>query len=81
MKHNSFLFLAEGFGRNRGLDCSRRNAPCWHGHKDCIHNQFKKVRGAHGISVTADLTFNEADYSDTEWLICAGRDAEDTPTI
>ena len=59
MKHNSFLFLAEGFEEIEALtvvDVMRRAGMDI---KTVSITNSKEVRGAHGISVTADLTFNE----------------------
>ncbi len=72
MKHNSFLFLAEGFEEIEALTVVDVMCRAGMDIKTVSITNSKEVRGAHGISVTADLTFNEADYSDTEWLIVPG---------
>ncbi len=72
MKHNSFIFLAEGFEEIEALtvvDVMRRAGMDI---KTVSITSTKEVSGAHGIKVTADLTFKEADFSDTEWLIIPG---------
>ncbi len=72
MKHHSFIFLAEGFEEIEALtvvDVMRRAGMDI---KTVSITSTKEVSGAHGIKVTADLTFKEADFSDTEWLIIPG---------
>lgn len=72
MKHHSFIFLAEGFEEIEALtvvDVMRRAGMDI---KTVAVTAAKEVTGAHGIKVTADLTFKEADFSDTEWLIIPG---------
>lgn len=72
MKHHSFIFLAEGFEEIEALtvvDVMRRAGMDI---KTVSITSTKEVSGAHGIKVTADLTFKEADFSDTEWLIVPG---------
>lgn len=68
----SFLFLAEGFEEIEALavvDVIRRSGMTIH--TVSITNN-KEVTGSHGITVKADLTLGEADFSDSEWLICPG---------
>lgn len=68
----SFLFLAPGFEeiealgtldmlRRAGMDVSTVS----------IHTD-KIVKGAHGVPVTADMDFKEADFGDSDWLILPG---------
>lgn len=68
----SFLFLATGFEEIEALtvvDVLRRaGMPV----NMVSITADKKVRGANGIVVEADLTFKEADFGDTEWLIVPG---------
>ena len=68
----NFLFLADGFEEIEALatvDILRRagfdiqTVSIKHDHM---------VTGAHGIMVKADITFKEADFSDTDWLILPG---------
>lgn len=70
--HRSFIFLAEGFEeieaitptdvlRRAGIDVKTVSITDRH-----------QVTGAHGITIVADLTFNEADFSEAEWLIIPG---------
>ncbi len=68
----SFLFLANGFEELEALtvvDVMRRGGLDI---KTVSINSKHEVTGAHGITVTADLTFKEADFGDAEWLICPG---------
>ena len=70
--HRSFIFLAEGFEEIEALtvvDVMRRAGMDI---KTVSITDSKKVTGAHGISVEADMTFKEADYSGSEWLILPG---------
>lgn len=72
MKHHSFIFLAEGFEEIEALtvvDVMRRAGLDI---KTVSITSTKKVPGAHGIKVMADLTFEEADFTDAEWLILPG---------
>lgn len=68
----SFVFLAPGFEeieavapvdimRRAGLDV-----------KTVSITDDHTVTGAHGIPVKADLTFKEASFADSLWLICPG---------
>lgn len=70
--HRSFIFLADGFEEIEALtviDVMRRAGMDI---KSVSINSDRHVTGAHGIAVTADLTFKEADFSDSEWLITPG---------
>lgn len=70
--HRSFIFLAEGFEEIEALtvvDVLRRAGMDI---KTVSIGTGKEVVGAHGITVKADLTFKEADFSDSEWLILPG---------
>lgn len=68
----SFIFLAEGFEeiealtvvdvmRRAGMDIATVSI-----------TDSRNVTGAHGVTVVADITFNEADFENAEWLICPG---------
>lgn len=68
----SFLFLAEGFEEIEALavvDVMRRADMDV---KTVSITDELKVTGAHGITVEADLTFKQADFAGSEWLICPG---------
>lgn len=68
----NFLFLADGFEEIEALatvDILRRAG--MEVHTVSIKRE-PVVTGAHGVSVVADLTFKEADFSDTDWLILPG---------
>ncbi|MDE6463313.1 MAG: DJ-1/PfpI family protein [Muribaculaceae bacterium] len=70
--HRSFIFLAEGFEEIEALaviDIMRRAGMDI---KSVSITDDRKVAGAHGITVEADMTFKEADFHDSEWLICPG---------
>lgn len=70
--HRSFIFLAEGFEEIEALtvvDVLRRAGMDI---KTVSITSDKKVTGAHGITVVADLTFKEADFAGSEWLIVPG---------
>lgn len=70
--HRSFIFLAEGFEEIEALtvvDVMRRAGMDI---KSVSITDSKKVSGAHGITVETDLTFKEADFADSEWLILPG---------
>lgn len=70
--HRSFIFLAEGFEEIEALtvvDVMRRAGMDL---KTVSITSDKKVVGAHGIPVEADITFKEADFEDSEWLILPG---------
>ena len=71
MKKN-FLFLADGFEEIEALatvDILRRAG------MDVLTVSIKHehtVTGAHGIPVVADITFKEADFDGSDWLILPG---------
>lgn len=70
--HPSFIFLAEGFEELEALtvvDVMRRAGMDIKTVSITDHN---KVTGSHGITVEADLTFKQADFAGSEWLICPG---------
>ena len=70
--HRSFLFLAEGFEEIEALtvvDVLRRAGMDI---KTVSITDSLRVVGAHGIAVEADLTFKQADFGGSEWLICPG---------
>lgn len=68
----NFLFLADGFEEIEALatvDILRRAG------MDVTTVSIKHeavVTGAHGVSVVADVTFKEADFSGSDWLILPG---------
>lgn len=68
----SFLFLAEGFEEMEAMapiDILRRaGMPVV---TVSISNSLQ-VKGAHGITVTADALFAETDFKDADWLILPG---------
>lgn len=68
----NFLFLADGFEEIEALatvDVLRRAGMELYT-VSIKHEPF--VTGAHGLTVAADLTFKEADFSGSEWLILPG---------
>lgn len=70
--HRSFIFLAEGFEEIEALtvvDVMRRAGMDI---KTVSITSEHKVVGAHGIPVEADITFKEADFDGSEWLIVPG---------
>lgn len=70
--HRSFIFLAEGFEEIEAttpLDVMRRAGMDV---KTVSITDNRQVTGAHGITVTADLTFKQADFDGAEWLIFPG---------
>ena len=70
--HRSFIFLAEGFEEIEAItviDVLRRAGMDI---KSVSITSDKNVTGAHGVTVYADLTFKEADFEDSEWLILPG---------
>ena len=70
--HRSFVFLAEGFEEIEALtvvDVMRRAGMDV---KTVSITDSRKVTGAHGIPVEADITFGQADFSGSEWLILPG---------
>lgn len=69
---NSYLFLAPGFEEVEALtpvDVLRRAGIEV---KTVSVTSSHSVEGAHGVSVKADMTFDEADFSDCDWLILPG---------
>lgn len=68
----SFLFLAEGFEEIEALtavDVLRRaEIPV----KTVSITSALQVRGAHGITVTADVIFDNTMFKEAEWLILPG---------
>jgi len=70
--HRSFIFIAEGFEEIEALtvvDVMRRAGMDI---KTVSISSEKEVMGAHGITVKTDLTFKEADFANSEWLILPG---------
>lgn len=68
----NFLFLADGFEEIEALatvDILRRGG-LELTTVSIKHDNF--VTGAHGITVQADQTFKEPDFSDSDWLILPG---------
>lgn len=68
----SFVFLAEGFEEIEALtvvDVMRRAGMDV---KTVTITSDRTVTGAHGIPVVADITFKEADFAGSEWLILPG---------
>ena len=68
----SFIFLADGFEEVEALtvvDVMRRAGMAI---RTVSITENRRVVGAHGIPVEADMTFKEADFADAEWLICPG---------
>lgn len=69
---NSFVFLAEGFEEVEALtivDILRRaEIPV----KTVSITSSLQVRGAHGITVSADLLFDNTLFDDAPWLILPG---------
>ncbi|MDE7377204.1 MAG: DJ-1/PfpI family protein [Muribaculaceae bacterium] len=68
----SYLFLAEGFEEIEALatvDILRRAGMDV---ATVAVGPSLSVSGAHGVSVNADLAFDQADFSDAAWLICPG---------
>ncbi len=70
--HRSYIFLADGFEEIEALtvvDVLRRAGMDI---KTVSITDNTRVTGAHGIPVEADLTFKQADFGGSEWLICPG---------
>lgn len=68
----SYIFLAEGFEEIEALatvDILRRAGMDV---ATVAIGPSLAVSGAHGVSVNADLAFDQADFSDAAWLICPG---------
>lgn len=70
--NNSFIFLAEGFEEIEALtvvDVMRRAGMAI---TTVSITSDRTVVGSHGIPVVADITFKEADFDGSEWLILPG---------
>lgn len=70
--NESFVFLTDGFEEIEALtpvDILRRAGMQV---KTVSVKDTKEVTGAHGVTVMADLLFEEADFSNPEWLILPG---------
>lgn len=70
--HRSFVFLTEGFEEMEAIipvDVLRRAGMDV---KTVSITDRHQVTGAHGVTVTADLTFKQADFDGAEWLIIPG---------
>lgn len=71
--NTSYLFLATGFEDMEAIttvDILRRagiNVVTV-----SIYDDTREVKSAHGVTVTADATFAEIDFSNAEWLILPG---------
>ena len=68
----SYVFLAEGFEEIEAIttvDVMRRAGMDV---KTVSISDSREVVGAHGVGVCADLTFKQADFADSEWLILPG---------
>ena len=68
----SYVFLAEGFEEIEAItvvDVMRRAGMDV---KTVSITDRREVAGAHGVTISADLTFKQADFSDSEWLILPG---------
>ena len=68
----NFVFLADGFEEIEALatvDILRRAGMDV---KTVSIKNEKLVCGAHGVAVEADMTFKEADFSNSDWLITPG---------
>ncbi len=70
--NRSFIFLAEGFEEIEALAVADIMRRAGMDVKTVSITENHTVSGAHGISVNADLIFNEADFDGSEWLICPG---------
>lgn len=69
---SSYLFLATGFEEVEALtpvDVLRRAGMDV---KTVSIYPTKEVVGAHGVTVKADLTFDEVDFAECDWLILPG---------
>lgn len=68
----NFLFLADGFEEIEALATTDilRRAGMDVTIVSINHNNI--VTGAHGVPVIADITFKEADFSGSDWLILPG---------
>ncbi len=70
--NRNYLFLAQGFEEIEALtvvDVLRRAGMDI---KTVSVSSSEHVSGAHGIEVTADLLFDDSDYTDAEFLILPG---------
>lgn len=68
----NYIFLAKGFEEIEALataDLLRRGGMDV---KLVSISKERNVTGANGITAVADLTFDEADFTDTDWLIAPG---------
>ena len=69
---SSYLFLAPGFEEVEALtpvDVMRRAGIDV---KTVSVTASRDVEGAYGVTVKADMTFDEADFSDCDWLVLPG---------
>lgn len=67
----SFIFLADGFEEIEAItpiDVMRRAGM----DIKSVSIGNRNVTGAHGVTIAADLTFDQADFSNAEWLIIPG---------
>lgn len=68
----SYLFLADGFEEIEALTCvdllRRADIPV----KTVSITNALQVTGAHGVTVNADLTYNDTTFDEAEWLILPG---------
>lgn len=72
-QRHSFLFLAPGFEEIEALatvDVLRRAGMAVS--TVAVNGGSKFIKGAHGVTVEADLLAEDADFSAAEWLICPG---------
>ena len=72
MNGESFIFLADGFEEIEALtavDVMRRAEMSV---KTVSITDCLEVKGAHGITVKADIRFADADYSKVNWLVIPG---------
>ena len=72
MNGESFIFLADGFEEIEALttvDVMRRAEMSV---KTVSITDGLEVRGAHGITVKADIRFADADFSKVNWLVIPG---------
>ena len=69
---NSFVFFADGFEEVEALttvDVMRRaGMPV----VTVSISGSREVKGAHGVTVVADCTFDDVNYSDADWLVLPG---------
>ena len=68
----TFVFLADGFEEVEALtpvDVLRRAGVEV---KTVSINEGRKVTGAHGVPIEADVTFKEADFGGADWLVLPG---------